>query len=114
MAIGGPIPANPSRLHGWRERGCGCAAQAGQVESAVALWKRMRQEGAQPSADSCNALLTACLDCQQNERALTLFQEMHAWGETTWAHIGLGCTAALLQRGAEGAVAACCILRCLQ
>ena len=47
----------------------------------MALWKRMQQEGAQPSADSCNALLTACLDCQQNERALTVFQEMQTLGE---------------------------------
>lgn len=96
QALAGPFPANPSYLHGASERGCGCAAQAGQVESAVALWKRMRQEGAHPSADSCNALLTACLDCQQNERALTLFQEMHSWGETAGVHIGLGCTVALL------------------
>lgn len=47
----------------------------------MGLWKRMRAEGAQPSADQCNALLTACLDCQHNERALTLFQEVQTIGK---------------------------------
>lgn len=61
--------------------GCVCAVQAGQVESAIALWKQMRQEGFEPSADTFNAILTACLDCQQNERALTLFQEAQTQGE---------------------------------
>ncbi len=51
------------------------------MESAIALWKRMQQEGVQPSVDTFNAILTACLDCQQNERALTLFQEAQTLGE---------------------------------
>ena len=63
------------------DRSACCAAQAGQVESAVGLWRRMRTEGAQPSTDQCNALLTACLDCQHNERALRLFQEFQTMGK---------------------------------
>ena len=69
------------------------------MESAVALWRRMQQEGAAPSTDSCNALLTACLECQHNERALTLFQEMHTLGKPGGGFLSKqGCTAALLCR----------------
>lgn len=57
------------------------AVQAKQVESAVALWRRMQEQGVRPSADNCNALLTACLDCQHNERALMIFQQAQAMGE---------------------------------
>ena len=76
---------------------CFCAAQAGQVESAVALWKRMQQEGVQPSADTFNAILTACLECQQNERALTLFQEAQTLGEAGGFPLEYKTTTARLQ-----------------
>ena len=51
------------------------------MESAIGLWKRMQQQGAKPSTDNCNALLTACLECQYNDRALALFRESQALGE---------------------------------
>ena len=82
VILGHGKPPADARRAGVVRWGCVCAAQAGQVESAVALWKRMQQEGAQPSADSCNALLTACLECQHNERALTIFQEIQTLGES--------------------------------
>ena len=52
------------------------------MESAIGLWKRMQQQGVNPSTDNCNAVLTACLECQYNDRALALFQESQALGET--------------------------------
>ena len=42
----------------------------------------MQQQGVKPSTDNCNALLTACLECQYNDRALALFGESQALGET--------------------------------
>ena len=42
----------------------------------------MQQQGVKPSTDNCNALLTACLECQYNDRALALFQESQALGAT--------------------------------
>ncbi len=83
------LPAPCVHSEGFDYSAC-CAAQAGQIESAVGLWRHMHAEGAQPSTDQCNALLTACLDCQHNERALTLFQEVQAMGEG-WP--GLACIA---------------------
>ena len=52
------------------------------MESAIGLWKRMQQQGVKLSTDNCNALLTACLECQYNDRALALFRESQALGET--------------------------------
>ena len=45
-----PLPGPPlisAHMGGVSRKPASAAAQAGQVESAVALWKRMRQEGAQ-------------------------------------------------------------------
>lgn len=61
--------------------------QAGEVESALGLWREIKQTGALPDADTCNALLIACTDCGQNERALKLFQSMPEIGEPPAPHI---------------------------
>lgn len=58
-----------------RSHGCN-AGQAGQVESALGLWRQMAASGAPPSVDNCNALLNACIDCGNGERALDIYRSM--------------------------------------
>lgn len=50
------------------------------MESALELWRRMTSLKAAPSVDNCNALLNACVDCDQGERALDVFRSMTGLG----------------------------------
>ncbi len=54
--------------------------QAGQVESALGLWRQMKEQGGVPTVGNCNALLIACVDCGQGERALEIFESMQQMG----------------------------------
>ncbi len=51
------------------------------MESALGLWRQMKQQRAVPAVDVCNALLIACVDCGQGERALEIFDSMQEMGE---------------------------------
>ena len=60
--------------------GVGKTLQARQVESALGLWRQMAASGTTPTVDNCNALLTACIDCDQGERALDIYRSMKDLG----------------------------------
>ena len=44
------------------------------------VWRRMRASGTPVEADTCNALLTACVECGQGERALCVLRDAQALG----------------------------------
>lgn len=60
--------------------------QARQVESALGLWRQMAALGTPPSVDNCNALLNACVDCDQGERALDIYRSMKGLGAPSYFH----------------------------
>lgn len=50
------------------------------METALGVWARLRESAAAPSSDTLNALLTACVECGQGERALALLRDAQALG----------------------------------
>ena len=55
------------------------------------VWRRMRASGTPLETDTCNALMTACVECGQGERALRLLCEAQALGAHIFALIRLSC-----------------------
>ncbi len=82
LVLRGPTLENSKRPSGFVLRDSdGCSAgQAGQVESALGLWRQMAASGTPPSVDNCNALLNACIDCGNGERALDIYRSMQDLG----------------------------------
>ena len=82
----------PSHVYGWALSAASLPASyrkgpdpPAQVETAVALWRRMPEAGVAPMHGTLATVLRACRIAYQGERALSLLVEARAAG----AHAGL-------------------------
>ena len=50
------------------------------METALGVWARMRESGAQPTTRTYNSLLSGCVRCGQGERALQLLRDARGHG----------------------------------